>query len=538
MRNPTYLELSRNRIFYFRWPLTKPCAVSGGKPASLKISLHTRIDSEALYLARHLSYVGQVLMKRWSASGMRYDEIRAALRTHFRDALERRKNEIAAQGRLRPEALAAYQNGLAFADDAMLTGGDIFPHETDDSLAIRFAESHQLPLTPGSDAFATFKSEMKKAYKAYCAEVLAHDQSFETFDFNEAALPSGTTFAKPASISKGTLSAVAVKFIAEEKKAGRWVRRSEEQKRQHIELLNEILGSDIEITQVASSDAQRVKELLLNYPRNRNKIEATRNLSIEEIANLRGHETLTVRTINTYLQTYAGLFSWAKRNRYVAENLFDGATLRENKKNDEEAQREPFSQTHIDLMLSELLENARGLLNKDYQKWGPLIGLYTGARLNEICQLEIADIEVTDGIWCFDFNDEGEAKSLKNSASRRVVPIHERLLELGILERLKTLKSRGETRFFPEFQFTSKDGYGRALGRWFNERFLVQLGIKSKDLVFHSFRHTMITRLLQAGIEENLVKAIVGHTRQGVTQQHYFKQGYTIGQMQAALRSF
>ncbi|WP_287180408.1 site-specific integrase [Mesorhizobium sp.] len=329
-----------------------------------------------------------------------------------------------------------------------------------------------------------------------------------------------------------------MKFIAEEKKAGRWVKRSEDQKRQHIELLNEILGREREISQITSSDAQRVKEILLNYPRNRNKIKATRNLSIDEISKLIRNETLTVRTINTYLQTYAGLFSWAKRNRYVAENLFDGATVRENKKNDEGAQRDSFSQAHIDLMLSELVNNERGLLNKDYQKWGPLIGLYTGARLNEICQLEVADIEMTNGIWCFDFNDEGEGKSLKNSASRRVVPIHDRLLKLGILEHSQTVRSRGEARLFPEFQFTSKEGYGRALGRWFNERFLVQLGIKSKDLVFHSFRHTMVTRLLQAGIEDNLVKSIVGHTRQGVTHEHYFKQGYTLAQMQAALRNF
>ncbi|WP_292598501.1 site-specific integrase [Mesorhizobium sp.] len=468
---------------------------------------------------------------------MRYDELRAALKRHFQEALQRRKDQIAAQGRLGPDEITALQVGLAFAEEAISTGGDMSPAETDDDLAARFAELYKLSLVPGTPAYASFKKDMQRAYKAYCTEVLNHDQSFDNFDLNETGLPQLNS-AKLAVGPKDSLNEVASKFIAEEKKAGRWVRRSEEQKRQHLELLNEILGRDIEITQVASSDAQRVKEILLNYPRNRNKIEATRNLSIEEISKLRGHETLTIRTINTYLQTYAGLFSWAKRNRYVAENLFDGATLRENKKNDEEAQREPFSQAHIDLMLSELLENARGLLNKEYQKWGPLIGLYTGARLNEICQLEIADIEVTDGIWCFDFNDEGEGKSLKNSASRRVVPIHDRLLELGILGHLQALKSRGETRLFPEFQRTSKEGYGRALGRWFNERFLVQLGIKSKDLVFHSFRHTMITKLLQAGVEENLVKAIVGHTRHGVTQQHYFKQGYTIAQMQAALRSF
>lgn len=83
MRNPTYLEISRHRVFYFRWPLIKPCVAGSGTPTSLKISLSTRVGSEALSLARHLSYVGQALTKQWSASGMRYDEIRAALKKHF-----------------------------------------------------------------------------------------------------------------------------------------------------------------------------------------------------------------------------------------------------------------------------------------------------------------------------------------------------------------------------------------------------------------------------------------------------------------------
>lgn len=35
-----------------------------------------------------------------------------------------------------------------------------------------------------------------------------------------------------------------------------------------------------------------------------------------------------------------------------------------------------------------------------------------------------------------------------------------------------------------------------------------------------------------------MVKAVVGHTRQGVTQQHYFKQGYTVSQLRDAIEKF
>jgi len=469
---------------------------------------------------------------------MRYDEIRAALKNHFQEALERRKNEMAAEGQLRPERLDALKAGLGFATEAVATGADIIPYTSDDSLAIDFAEKYRLPLAPGSAAFETLKTEMRKAYRDYCAKVLAHDQSFESFDFDETVIPSGSTFAKPASGPVHILTDVAAEFMAEQKKAESWVRRTEDQKKQHLELLDEILGSGIDIAKLSSVDVQHVKKTLLIYPRNRNKTGATRNLSIEELSKLNGYEKLSVRTINTYLQTYAGLFSWAKKNRYVSENLFDGASVKESKKQAEAAKRGAFLQDQIDLMLRELLQNERGLINKDYQKWGSLIGLYTGARLNEICQIELSDIKEDAGIWYFDINDEGDKKHLKNSASRRWVPIHDRLLELGLLGYADALRARGETRLFPEFSLSEKEGYGRALGRWFNDRFLVQLGIKSKGLVFHSFRHGMITKLLQAGVEENLAKAIVGHTRQGVTQKHYFKQGYTLAQMQEALRNF
>ena len=38
----------------------------------------------------------------------------------------------------------------------------------------------------------------------------------------------------------------------------------------------------------------------------------------------------------------------------------------------------------------------------------------------------------------------------------------------------------------------------------------------------------MITRLAQADVEEPIYQSIVGHERQGVTQQVYNRQGYTL----------
>jgi len=48
----------------------------------------------------------------------------------------------------------------------------------------------------------------------------------------------------------------------------------------------------------------------------------------------------------------------------------------------------------------------------------------------------------------------------------------------------------------------------------------------------------MVTRLSQSDVPEPIVKAIVGHAQDGVTQQHYFKEGYTLRQLSDAMELF
>src|SRR5690606_10415659 len=104
-------------------------------------------------------------------------------------------------------------------------------------------------------------------------------------------------------------------------------------------------------------------------------------------------------TINKYLQTYNDLFEWARRNSHVAANHFSGLTILQNKQRIT-GKRKAFSNPQIVTILDAVTSNRDGLAKKDYQKWGPLIGIYTGARLNEIAQLHLKDIQQVEGIWC------------------------------------------------------------------------------------------------------------------------------------------
>ncbi len=179
-------------------------------------------------------------------------------------------------------------------------------------------------------------------------------------------------------------------------------------------------------------------------------------------------------------------------------------------------------------------------MNKDSHKWGTLLGLFTGARVNEISQLHIADIRQEDDIWIIHFtdeSDEGERKRIKADASKRKVPIHSRLIELGFLDFVASRKDKHERLFF-DFNYTAKAGYGCALSRWTNETFFVKLEVKSKQHVFHSFRHTMNERLLHAYVPDPIAKCVIGHAQSGVTQEVYNSNGYTLRHLKEAIEKF
>ncbi|MDO9632261.1 MAG: site-specific integrase, partial [Humidesulfovibrio sp.] len=149
--------------------------------------------------------------------------------------------------------------------------------------------------------------------------------------------------------------------------------------------------------------------------------------------------------------------------------------------------------------------------------WLPLLGLHTGARLEELCQLHLADIRQEDGsgVWFLDINDEGE-KHLKSTAGRRMVPLHPALVELGLLDRVKALQKKGEVRLFPGLGIRASTGnLSGTAGQWFT-RYRRSCGVggaggEKSAKVFHSFRHTLSTRAKFLGLDRRAVKELVGH---------------------------
>ena len=163
--------------------------------------------------------------------------------------------------------------------------------------------------------------------------------------------------------------------------------------------------------------------------------------------------------------------------------------------------------------------------------WVPLLGLFTGARINEICQLYLDDIYQIDDIWVFRIDEIFENQRVKNKSSKRIVPIHKQLIDMGFLLYVERCRTRGDKRLFEDLEF-KRDGYAQVVSKWFGN-YKEKAGLpKDGTKAFHSFRHTFVDNLKQQQIEEPLVAALVGHNHDTMTFGLYGK-GYDVKAVKA-----
>lgn len=147
-------------------------------------------------------------------------------------------------------------------------------------------------------------------------------------------------------------------------------------------------------------------------------------------------------------------------------------------------------------------------------RWVCFIGLMTGARCSEIAQLQIDDIGAIDGVWTIRISELGRngqptEKHIKTLTSRRLVPIHPRLIDLGLLRYVQMQRRQGETWLFPVLRPVGGDSRAKQ----FRGRFRPIVNKVSRDprLVFHSFRHAFKDLCRQSGIEDSVNDQLTGH---------------------------
>jgi len=249
-------------------------------------------------------------------------------------------------------------------------------------------------------------------------------------------------------------------------------------------------------------------------------------LTLREAAErARSDETITrisTSNANAYLGNFCTFLNWAVGEEIIHRNPARGLRLP-----DEVARRDkrhPFSPHQLKLIFDSPLytgcaDGERGWETpgpdrpRNARFWVPLIALHSGMRLNEICQLDVADVRMIEGVTCISVTKTSligsTDKSLKTTVSERVIPLHPTLLGLGLVAYTEQLRREGQTKLFHDIDIGSRGVRAVAFSKWFT-RFLRSCGASRERTSFHSFRHNFRDELRAARIDHELAMALGG----------------------------
>ena len=306
--------------------------------------------------------------------------------------------------------------------------------------------------------------------------------------------------------------------------------RSSVSYRAKFRVIKEIMG-DRTIDAIRREDCKRVQAALNIYPVHAHlKFPNVSAPQVVEIAQREQLEPLHPKTATGYLVLMSSLFEFAVREELMQRNPATGLAV--TREPNGKSARRPFSIEQLRRIFSSShyfrgvgasgaggIQRGRGLDEGHF--WVPLIGLFTGMRLNECCQLLTSDVAKEEGVWVIHVRpDNDQRKKLKTRNAQRWVPVHPELAKLGFLSHVRERQSKGGAELFPDLPIGARGNYSDPFQKWFR-RFLTAVGVTEPGASFHSFRHTFRDALRNALIHDEATRWLGGWSPLRGAQNRY-----------------
>ena len=334
-------------------------------------------------------------------------------------------------------------------------------------------------------------------------------------------------------IAGGLLSSNIKTFIDRKKVEGKSIKEIGSDNK-ILEEFVEIVG-DFDFSRVTKKEVSYYIDVQTKLPPNRKKSQKYRDLTIKQVMelNLSQKETQTPQNINKRLSKLSVFGNWGVRQGLLLTNPFSGMKFLVKKQPN---RRQPFTtddlkkilkpETYLNWTINfEHPYKIHKVNNKLPYYWVFLLGIFSGMRTNEMCQLRLSDLKKIDKIW-FMFVEDSENTKVKTESSIRKIPLHPQLIELGFIDYVGNLRKKKKTRVFWELR-EDRDGFASKVSRHYNEKFLPAIGVWEKHKkVLYCTRHTFINKLYSEKVDENVIKTLVGHEKE-FTMKHYGGDPFT-----------
>jgi integrase len=246
--------------------------------------------------------------------------------------------------------------------------------------------------------------------------------------------------------------------------------------------------------------------------------------TIEDLIKLSG-ASRSVKTLLDEFSYIATFLNWCTSQGYVFDQripavLTKGSGLK--KGPEDQKPRLPLTDEDLSAFFNGHLYRDPTSFKTSGMYWGPILAVFTGARMSELLSLEKHNLKRLETIWYLDILDHDpdssdKLKRVKASGSVRTVPLHSQLIDLGFVEYAQACSGR----LFPDEPRNAAgkfDAFQKRQRRW-REKIGIKPPHKNSLKDFHSFRHTVRTRLDELKTEgrvathfnDGVIDAIVGH---------------------------
>ena len=275
-------------------------------------------------------------------------------------------------------------------------------------------------------------------------------------------------------------------------------------------ILFKFFSPNKDIAAISRDDLLKFRNTLSLIPTKLNQKAKYKDKSLEQIMHIgKNDPKLSQVTIQKYMIRVIQFFKYCYNSDYISKSIVNDLNVKV-EINPMERKVLPYSKEEANTIFK-IVQNFKETNTTPSKRisandlyYITMIAAYSGMRINEIVQLRARDIVQHNNVLCFSINRD-DGKSTKNINSIRLVPVHSKLIELGLMEFVKQRASTNKG----IFKVSNKD---------FSEIFRSQIQRKlissNKQKTFYSFRHYFIDTLVQQEVEPNIIAQIVGHEKQ------------------------
>jgi len=301
-------------------------------------------------------------------------------------------------------------------------------------------------------------------------------------------------------------------------------------------VLEEICGRETLVKDIDRDFCRNVRSILIELPSNYQKLPSTKGRAIAEAIEIAGALNLakiSPATVNSHLNKLGAIVRFGRDEGWIVGNPMANVEVHDPVHPSEK--RDPFSTAHLEVLFSSEPWNAPSPspnTPRPSRYWVPLIALYSGARLTDICGQRIDEMIEEDGVRLFHFIHRPGDRHIKGGRSRKV-PLHPKLIEYGFWEYVEEARRTGQEFVFLDAKRDRLGKWGDSTSKWFARK-IKKLGLTGRRLSMHSFRHSFEDALRRADLHDTPIgNAITGRSSPGVSKNYGSK--YPVQQLQKAI---